>query len=315
MRQRTLGKTGIEVSELGLGTWALAGEAYGPIPYGQAEKVIERGVQMGITLFDTASVYGDGTMESILGQTLPASALVISRIGTDTSIRPPFRNFSKSFLEKDAETSLRRLKGGETPPRVALLLHNPSEQALEREESFEPLRALAASGDIVTWGVSVGSVRAGELALQAGAPVISLAYNVLHVQLYRGLKALLDEHKPGLLFHSILGYGLLTGKWPQIKEFPHGDHRAHRWPGGALRGRIQLLSAIRPLVSGPVTTLRGAALRFALNEELLSSAILGARTEPQLDQLVREGRSEPPYLPPAALTALEARLSQSGEAR
>ena len=97
-------------------------------------------------------------------------------------------------------------------------------------------------------------------------------------------------------------------KWAPAKEFRYGDHRSERWPDGALKKRIRQLDAVRPLVSGDVTTLRSAALRFALEPTVISNVVLGPRTPAQLDQLVREATAEPPYLSAAKLEALEKRF-------
>src|SRR5690606_29931763 len=85
MKTRPLGKTGLVVSELALGTWGLSGDAYGPIAEADRDQVIARARAFGITLFDTADTYGRGEMERALGRLLgeDAGAQFVTKIGTE----------------------------------------------------------------------------------------------------------------------------------------------------------------------------------------------------------------------------------------
>ena len=91
----------------------------------------------------------------------------------------------------------------------------------------------------------------------------------------------------------MLAHGLLAGQWSGDREFYPGDHRADRWTPAELGLRIGQLDALRPLVSGPVLSLRAAALRFVLANQLVTSAVLGPRSVAQLEQLVREAGDGP----------------------
>lgn len=314
MRQRTLGKTGIEVTELALGTWGLGGDAYGPCPEDEAKRVIERARAMGITLYETATNYGAGRVEKNLGEILRGDedALVVTKWGTDLDASPVQKKFDIDFLRRTAEASLERLGEG---TRVVALLHNPSKAAIERGEALDFLAELTKSGRLASYGVSVSHQETAEAALDRDVPIISLPYNVLQVQPLRALSERLRLEERGVLVHSVLAYGLLVGRWAPNKDFPAGDHRLERWPDGALRTRIRHLDGLRPVVSGDVTTMRAAALRFALVPEIVSSVVLGPKSGAQLDQLVREAKVEPPYLSEQKLSGLEGRLSHLGVPR
>lgn len=316
MEKRKLGKTGIEVSELSLGTWGLITESYGSVFQADIPSMFERALAMGIDTFETSAAYGKGAIEIVLGLSLvDKGATVITRWGTDFDASPARRDFSADFLKREADESLRRLSVSESgsPPRVVALLHNPSLKALEREGAVQLLQDLKSSGSIAAWGVSAGSAAVGARAIEAGADVLSLAYNIIHVETYRALKAKIEESGIGLLFHSVLSYGLLTNRWLPGKVFGSGDHRSRRWPDGAVRTRVNQLAAIKPLVSGDIPTMRAAAVLFALAEPLCSSVVLGPRQNQQLDQLVRETRDV--SLSEVKRTALEARLSDLGVTR
>src|SRR5690606_41580866 len=87
MRKRILGKTGLNVSELGLGTWGLSGDGYGPVSSTDQDHLIERARMLGITLFETADCYAQGRMEEKLGDALKddEQAVVVTKWGTDRS--------------------------------------------------------------------------------------------------------------------------------------------------------------------------------------------------------------------------------------
>jgi aryl-alcohol dehydrogenase-like predicted oxidoreductase len=194
--------------------------------------------------------------------------------------------------------------------RVVALLHNPSLQALEKGAGVETMKQLVKDGAIAAWGISASDEASATAALKHEPQILSLPYNILHVRPLRQVESEIEKQGTGLLAHSVLFYGLLAGRWAPTKDFRSYDHRAERWAGGALRGRIRHLDAVRPLVSGDVTSMRSAAVRFVLENKLVSSAILGPRSRSQIDQLVRECKAEPPYLSEGKLSALEARLSE-----
>ena len=91
MRKRPFGRAGFEVSELTLGTWGLSGDAYGPVYHKEVDKVIDRAIEAGITLFETADVYSYGEMESKLGERLKDAegTRIVTKIGTFRPPKPP----------------------------------------------------------------------------------------------------------------------------------------------------------------------------------------------------------------------------------
>ncbi len=311
MRRRPLGKTGLDVTELGLGTWGLSGDGYGPVPESEQDRVIDRARALGITLFETADSYAHGGMERKLGERLKDDkrARIVTKIGTDRDAIPPKKRFDPEYLRAAVERSGERL--GRDAIDV-VLLHNPSEVAMQKREATALLSELKQSGKVRAWGVSAGTLDVASAAIEQGAQVLSLAYNALNQRELEQLSDVIDEADVGLLAHSVLGYGLLCGHWAPSKSFSLGDHRAERWVGDDLRRRIRQLDAIRPLIGGDVLSLRGGALRFVLHNERISAALLGPRNTVQLDQLVREAGKGPPYLEDDKLTALENRLRDVG---
>jgi len=311
VRRRPFSISGVSVSELTLGTWGLSGDAYGAVCESDSEQIILRARALGITGFETADTYAKGDMESRLGALLSADpeVLFITKVGTDRESQPPCKRFDPSWLRERIEASAKRLKRS---PIDLVLLHNPSEQVLRRGEAVDVLKSLCQEGSLRSWGVSAGSPAVAAAALDAGAPSLQLAFNCLWTEDLQSVVHRLKESGTCVLARSVLAHGLLCGFWPPDKVFPESDHRSRRWSADELRRRLHQLEALRPLIRNEVTSLRSVALRWVLNHSEVATAVIGPRSIQQLDQLVRDVRSAPPYLPQEQLTGLETRLRDFG---
>lgn len=311
MRKRPLGKTGLVVSELAIGTWGLAGEAYGAVDEADAEKVVRRAIDMGFTLVDTADAYGGGRMEQMLGKILKdhPDLVVVTKGGIDRTTDPTRKTFDPTYLRGSVERSLKRL-GIEAIP--LFLLHHPTPDSIYALDAVEACLTLQKEGKIRHWGVAAGDEDVARAAIDKGAEVLELAYNLTHpIDLHR-ISGDVMVAGCGVLARSVLGYGMLTGMWAKDRTFPEGDHRNDRWTRMELEHRIDQLDAVRFLVKGEVHTLRAAAVRFVLANHLVSAAVLGARTVEQLEQLVRETGGGPRYLPDDDLRQLPRALDRVG---
>ncbi len=311
MRKRPLGKTGLFVSEMGVGTWGLGGESYGPVDEKDAERVVRRCLDMGMNLVDTADAYGAGRMEALLGRVLKGKrdVVVVTKGGTDRTTDPPRKRFDAKYLEESVARSLKRL-GRE---RIDVyLLHNPSLDALGAGDCVGAMQDLKKKGMVAHWGVSAGNDEVARMAIDKDAEVIALAYNLMQcVDLHRVAGDVMVSGC-GVLAHSVLDYGLLAGEWAKDREFPEGDHRSSRWTRMELEKRVEQVDTLRFLVKGDVKTMRAAAVRFALANTVVSSAILGPRTIEQAEQLVREAGGALRYLPDDALASLPRLMSKQG---
>jgi aryl-alcohol dehydrogenase-like predicted oxidoreductase len=310
VRKRPLGKTTLQVSELALGTWGLSGDGYGPVADVEVDRVIDRALAVGIDTFDTADVYGRGEMERRLGKRLQGAGttFVVTKIGTVRDGDPPTKQFDPAHLRTAFERSQERLAREVVD---VVLLHNPTVAAMQAKEPLAYLKELKQAGKIRAIGVSAGSADVARSALRDEVDVIEIAYNAFLPGDLHEVAGDVSESGAGVLARSVLAHGLLAGQWSVDREFYLDDHRYQRWTRDELRTRIRQLDALRPLVTGPVVSLRSAALRFVLANRLVSSAVLGPRSVAQLDQLVREA-GMPPYLRDTALTDLAGRLRQAG---
>ncbi|MCL2777451.1 MAG: aldo/keto reductase [Polyangiaceae bacterium] len=308
---RPLGKTGLLVSELSLGTWGLAGDGYGKVEQADCERTLRRAIDMGFNLIDTADAYGGGRMEQLIGKLFAnhPDLVVITKGGVDRTTDPARKNFTRDYLVAAAERSCKRL-GIATIP--VYLLHHPTPNTIAIGDAVRAMEDLKKAGTIAHWGVCAGDEDVARAAIDQGAEVIELAYNLLHpIDMHR-LSGDIMVAGCGVLARSVLAYGMLAGAWSKDHEFPEGDHRADRWTKLELEHRIAQLDAIRYLVHGNVHTMRGAAVRFVLANHLVSSAVLGSRRVVQLEQLVRETGSGPRYLSDDDLRALPRALDTVG---
>ena len=295
MRARPLGKTGLRVTEMALGTWGLSGDGYGPVEEHEQERVLARALEMGFSLVDTADAYGGGRMEQLVGRAIGdrTDVVIVTKGGTDRTTSPPRKRFDGPFLRESLERSLRRL-GRE---RVDVyLLHNPSADALRGGEAVDTVQALKAEGKIAHWGVSVGDLEVGQEALRCEAEVIEIAYSVINGTDLHRLAGEVIVSGAGVLARSTLAHGLLSGGWSNDKVFAAGDHRADRWTRTELERRIQQVTTMRFLVHGDVKTMRAAAVRYVLSNRIVSAAVLGPRSVTQLEDIVREVGMGPVYL-------------------
>lgn len=295
VRKRPLGKTGLVVSELAIGTWGLSGDAYGAVEDSDAERVVRRAIDMGFSLIDTADAYGGGRMEALVGRVLRThrNLVVVTKAGIDRTTVPARKIFSKEHLVGAVERSCKRLGVDALP---VFLLHHPSHRLLHEGDTVATVIDLKKSGKIRHWGVAAGDEDAARAAIDVGAEVVELAYNMSHpLDLHRISGDVMVEGC-GVLARSVLAYGLLTDTWTKERIFANGDHRNDRWTRAELEKRLQQLDAMRFLVKDDVRTLRSAAVRFVLANHVVSAAVLGPRTVEQLEQLVRETGGGPRYL-------------------
>ncbi len=311
VRARPLGKTGLVVSEMALGTWGLSGDGYGPVDAADAEKVVHRALDIGFTLFDTADSYAGGHTELMLGRLLEGKrdVTIATRVGSDCTTTPPRKRFEPEYLRAQAEKSLKRLRR----ERIDVyMLHNPSLECVSLGEATGTMEELVKEGKVAHWGVSAGDFEIAKASLDKGAAVLELAYNLLHsIDLHRASGDIMVA-RAGVLARSTLNYGLLAGLWSKDKEFPSGDHRQSRWTRRELEKRLEHLGVVRYLVKADVLTMRAAAVRYVLSSHLVTSAVLGPRTVEQLEQLVRETGGGPRYLSDDDLAALPRLLARVG---
>lgn len=188
MQTRPLGRTGITVGEIGLGTWSLAGEAYGPVTDDEVRMSVLASLSAGVTFFDTADCYRNGRVETLLGEMIARHGrkgiTVCTRIGVERSGPHPRKRFDGPYLRRACEASLKRL-GGDCID--VLVLHNPQVGTLTGPDAWPAMLALQREGKARVIGVSVSSEEQGRAALDVGAELLVLPYNLMFSRVLHAL--------------------------------------------------------------------------------------------------------------------------------
>ena len=312
MRTRNLGRSGITVGEIGLGTWSLSGDGYGPITPEEARKTLEAALDEGCTFIETADCYAEGRVERLIGEVLQArgrdKAVVSTRVGVDRSGEVARKRFEPAYITRACEASLARLQ---TDYVDALVLHNPGVSTLLRGETWQCLGALKKAGKARLIGASVGSVECGEAAVASGADLLEVPYNLLYPKMLHRLSAAISGAKVALVARSPYGYGVLADTWGASRRFRDEDHRMYRWGAADVARRVRQREALRTLVKGDIASMRDLALRYVLANGLVSVTVPGARNAEHARQNAFCASSTP-YLPEGDLASIGQHLTAAG---
>ena len=288
VRYRRLGKTDLQVSEIGFGAWGIGGDkhghSYGPTDNAESLRAITRAFDLGCTFFDTADIYGHGLSEKLLAQALQThrhECIIATKAGNDFYHGPVRKNFDPDYLRMAMEKSLQRLK---TDYIDLYQLHNPPLMMLERGEHYAILETLKQEGKIRFYGVSVHDAYEGTMAIHTGKPdVIQVVYNLLRQEAAEELLPLAQEYDVGLIGREPLASGMLTGKYTAAATFSASDVRA-QWPQEYLALQTQLADKLRFLALPKQRTLTQAALRFVLDASEVSVVIPGSKTVAHVEE-------------------------------
>ena len=294
MKTRKLGKTGLRVSEIGFGGWAVGGNAFGN-SYGDTEDAvsraaIRRALELGVTLFDTADVYGHGHSEALLGETLAKwpgpPPVVVTKGGVNWYRRDGTleQDWTPLALAHAVQQSLGRLR------RDALdvfLLMSPPPEDLERFKVWDTLDALKRAGKIRFCGVSAAEPADGVRLLQSGCPVdvLEVAYSVFYQGAGVDLLPLARTRNVGILAREPLANGFLSGKYGAEAKWRDGDIRA-ALPREYITAMTETAGRLDFLRRGGERTSAQAALRFVLDDPAVASAVVGAKTPAQVEENV-----------------------------
>jgi aryl-alcohol dehydrogenase-like predicted oxidoreductase len=232
MDQRILGRTGRPVSVISLGTWQLGGD-WGSVTEADARAVLDASVDHGVTMFDTADVYGDGRSELLIGGYLAdrfeLDIFVATKIGRRRE--QVAGNYTLANFREWVDRSRVNLR---TDRLDLVQLHCPPTAVFESDEVFDGLDTLVAEGGIANYGVSVETV---DQALTAIArPNVASVQIILNAFRLKPLDAVLPaaaEAGVGIIARVPLASGLLSGKYTKQTTFPADDHRNYNRAGAA----------------------------------------------------------------------------------
>lgn len=290
MRHRSLGRTGLTVSEIGFGAWGIGGTTPGATSYGatsddESRRALERALEVGIDFFDTSGIYGAGHSERLLGEVLGAHrdrVVIATKAGRGDYLSPA--DFSPAAIRRSLEASSTRLR----TDRVDLLqLHNPPVKDMRHDDpALATLRALVEEGRIRAFGLSVGDPAEARIAIaELGAPVVQLNLNLLDQRpLDDGLLDVAARHGAGIVARTPLCFGLLTGAVDEATRFAPDDHRSI-WPKEQIDRWVAASRAfVAAVAQREEQTPAQIALRFCLSTPGVVTAIPGMLTREQVDE-------------------------------
>ncbi len=284
---RELGKSGLEVSEIGFGAWAIGGDAWGPVEDDASIAAMQRALELGINFIDTADVYGDGHSEELVAKVIKGrrDQVIVSTKGglmghhRDPSGTPVYDRPEK--VREALENSLRRLG---TDYVDVYFDHIWWDRHEETEAFIEALSQLKAEGKARAVGVSTDDFEyIKHFNKNGGLDVVQLEYSILNRKAEREILPYLQEHGIGVVVRGPLQKGLLTGKFTSDTTFPEGDVRSG-WPSEEwYTTDLARVDRLRELV-GDGQTMGQLALRFVLSHPAISTAIPGGKTPGQVEQ-------------------------------
>ena len=289
MKTRTLGTNGPTLSVIGFGAWAIGGSwefGWGPVDDGESIKAIRRALDLGINWIDTAAVYGLGHSEEVVARALQG---VRSRVFIATKCGMVWdekgavtKSLKPASIRNEMENSLRRLR----TDYIDLYQFHWPDRETPVEESWKTMAELVREGKVRHIGVCNFSVCELERCL-AVAPVQSLQppYNMLRRDAERELLPFCGEHGIGVVACSPMASGLLTGKFDFDALAPDDWRRKSSQFNEDGRARVtRLLNQLKPISERRGINLGELAVAWVLRNENITSAIVGARREWQIEE-------------------------------
>ncbi len=231
MQYRTLGRTGLRVSDIGFGAMTIGGEIFGATDDQESLRAVHRAIDLGLNFIDTADAYGRGHSEELLAQVLKDrrdEVILATKGGNQFSVRQGLRNFDPDYITSALENSLKRLQ---IDTIDLYQLHNPSPEIMQRGEIFERLDRLKQDGKIRFYGVSLEKTQDGIVAIETGKPdTLQVVYNILHQDPQEALFPLAEKEQIGIVARVPLERGVLSGRFQSREEFYQQDWRQGAFP-------------------------------------------------------------------------------------
>jgi len=282
MKYRTLGKSGLCVSSIGLGCVTFGRE----IDAAASFAVLDRALDLGITLLDTAEAYGGGCSEEIVGAWLVQRG-ARDKIVLTTKVRPPLGG---SRVLESAEASLRRLR----TDAVDLFLLHSWDASAPLDETLGALDTLVRQGkahavgcsNVAAWQLCK-ALRRQDVRGWAHMEAVQLNYNLIVRDIESELLPLCADQQIGVITYSPLGGGFLTGKYSRRGEVPTGarlDVVPGMQPIYLHEAGFRILAGLEGKAAELGTTPTLLALAWALTHPDITSVLIGARAPEQVDQ-------------------------------
>lgn len=269
MKMRTLGQSGLEVSALGLGCMGMSW-AYGPAP-DKAEMIalLRKAVELGVTFFDTAEVYGPFANEELLGEALEPlrdRVVIATKFGFDLTVdrsKGPGFNSKPDHIREVVDASLKRLR----TDHIDLLYQHRVDPDVPMEDVAGAVKDLITAGKVKHFGLSEAGAQSIRRA-HAVQPVTALQseYSLWQREPEKEILPLLEELGIGFVPYSPLGRGFLTGAITADTEFAKNDFRANlpRFQQEAMEANAKLVELIKGIAAQVEASAAQVALAWLL---------------------------------------------------
>jgi aryl-alcohol dehydrogenase-like predicted oxidoreductase len=286
IEKRILGKTGIEITKIGLGLWAIGDDEWGPTDDAESLDLISAALDMGINFFDTADVYGTGHSEKLLGKAMKGRrekfivATKIGWLGFDQEKKASAYDTVEKLIA-GVESNLERLQ----TDYVDLIQCHIDFREPNMEVFLEGFQKLQAQGKVRSYGVSTSDFDyLKAFNADGGTATLQIDYSILNRTPEAEVFPYTLEHNIGVLVRGPLAMGILTGKFDREVQFEEGDFRRN-WINNEDEHRIFLndlekVEKLKPLANG--RTLAQLALQFVMAHPAVTVAIPGAKRISQL---------------------------------
>jgi myo-inositol catabolism protein IolS len=287
MKYRRLGKTGMKVSVIGIGTWQLGGEWGKEFEQAEVDSMIDKGAELGINLIDTAECYGDHLSEKLVGQAVKGRRekwLIATKFGH--KFMPNFDRenlFEPAQVQKQLEDSLRALH---TDYIDLYQFHSGKDEMFDTPGLWEMLQKQVESGKIRHLGISISSKLASfyqvEKATDAGAETIQAVYNRVNRKPEEKIFDSCIRQNLGVLARVPLASGFLSGKYSKDSKFPGTDVRSSWQDQDEWRETFQEVERFKQEVPKGVPMAQWA-LAWCLKHPAVTCVIPGCKSVEQVE--------------------------------
>ncbi len=296
MQYRNFGNSDLKTSVIGFGGWPMGRGHYGSFDEDEVVRAVHVAIDNGITLFDTAAVYGWGEGEKLLGRALKGKrdrVVLVSKGGRrwDDASNPGLRDSSREALTKGLEDSLQRLQ---TDYLDAYLIHWPDES----RPMSEPMSAFAdfqREGKIKFGGVSNFSVKQMSDCLET-LPIVcnQVGYHLFDFRPEAEIFPFCKQNGVGVMAYGSLAHGLLTGAMTPDTKFEDDDWRRSLvafgqpiFQGGHFLRNLEKVEKLKEVAAGKGVTVAQLALSWVFSNPVVSVALVGARRPSEVEENVK----------------------------
>jgi aryl-alcohol dehydrogenase-like predicted oxidoreductase len=302
MKYRRLGRTGIEVSEIGFGAWGIGGKQWLGGEDDESLRALHRSIELGLNFIDTALAYGEGHSEQLVGQVVrdaPGKVWVATKIPPKNLLWPARPGiaidqvFPYEWAVKCTDKSLRNLNT-ETIDLQQFHVWNP--EWIAQEEWRRAIEDLKKAGKVRWFGISINDHQpdsALDLINTGMIDTVQVIYNIFDQTPERSLLPLCAQKDIGVLARVPLDEGALTGTLTLDTTFPKGDFREHYFRGGNLRQAVEHAEALRADLADQQDSMAETALRFVISHPAVSTVIPGMRKVRNVESSVSVSQKGP----------------------